>query len=228
MKELAAGGMIAVGDWVDVYILTDVARSDAPGARVPQNGVLVRSAPVVAKRSSLYPIYTGLQPGEPIAHTLAVNPFRAALIDYARAVGTLSILPVSKAEKDRLDGMKKDPKANLAIAFAEPGSPEYRDEEDRIEKYSRGEIAVGRADLAKVLRLPQITLPPPPTPRTGPVQIEVFTGVQRTKTAEFPSADGPPPYVPPPTPEYLFIAPTTPDNRPTPGTTTRPVAPPKN
>jgi hypothetical protein len=64
---------------------------------------------------------------------------------------------LAKAEKDRLDGMKRNPKANLAIAFAEPGSPEYRDEEDRIEKYSRGEIAVGRFDLAKVLRLPQIT-----------------------------------------------------------------------
>jgi Flp pilus assembly protein CpaB len=225
-RELAAGGMIAVGDWVDVYILTDVARTDNP-ARVPQNGVLVQSAPVVAKRSTLFFPYTSL-PAGPIGHTLAVNPYRAALIDYARAVGTISLVPVSQAERARLDALKAA-KGNLAIPFAAPGSPEYRDEQDRIEKYARGEVAVGRTDLARILRLPQIVPPPPPAPRAAPVQVELFTGTQRSGTATFPSTDAPPPYVPPPLPEYTFIAPTTPDNRPTPGTTTRPVAtPPKN
>lgn len=225
-KELAAGGMIAVGDWVDVYILTDVARTDNP-TRIPQNGVLVQSVPVIAKRSTLYSPFIAL-PAGPIGHTLAVNPYRAALIDYARAVGTISLVPVSQPERARLEALKAS-KGNLAIPFAAAGSPEYRDEQDRIEKYARGEVAVGRADLARILRLPQIVPPPPPTPRAAPVQVELFTGTQRSGTATFPSTDAPPPYVPPPLPEYTFIAPTTPDNRPTPGTTTRPVAvPPKN
>lgn len=212
-KDLAASGMIAVGDWVDVYILTDVSRSDSP-TRIPQGGVLVQSAPVVAKRGTLYPYYTGLPDG-PIGHTLAVNPYRAALLDYAKSVGTVSIVPVSASEKKRLDELKVranevPAKASLAIPFAEPGSPEYTAEQDRIEKYNRGEIAVGRADLARVLRLTPLAPPPPPATRTPPVQIELFSGVQRSGTASFPTSDPTPPYVPPPAPEYLFTAPAAP------------------
>jgi Flp pilus assembly protein CpaB len=221
-KELAAGGMIAVGDWVDVYLLTEVARTDSP-ARVPQAGVLVHSAPVIAKRGTLFSIFAGLPDG-PIQHTLAVNPYRAALLDYARAVGTISLIPVSSAEKARLDELKQkamdNPKSMaLAIPFAEPGSPEYKDEQDRMERYARGEFAVGPADLARVLRLT-----PPAAPRSGTVQVELFTGVRPSGTATFRTADGGPA-----APEFVFMAPTGADGRPAPGSTVRPVVvPPKN
>lgn len=221
-KELAAGGNIAVGDWVDVYVLTDVARTDSP-ARVPQAGVLVHSAPVIAKRGTLYTIFAGLPDG-PIQHTLAVNPYRSALLEYARAVGTVSLVPVSSAEKARLDELKQkamdNPKSMaLAIPFADPGSPEYRDEQDRIERFARGELSVGPGDLARVLRLTA-----PPAPRSNTVQIELFTGVRPAGTATFRTPDGGPA-----APEYVFTAPTGVDGRPAPGSTVRPVvAQPKN
>lgn len=220
-KELAAGGQIALGDWVDVLVLTDVSRTDSPG-RVPQSGVLVQSAPVIAKRSSLYPLFAPPQEG-PIGHMLAVNPYRAALLDYARSVGTISLVPVSAAQKERLDGLKTramdaPTKTLLAIPFAEPGSPEYRDEQDRIDRYNRGELSVGRADLARVLQLA------PPAPRTPAVQIDIFRGTSRAGTATFAPAD--------PGFEYVFSAPTTREGAPVPGTTVRPVVvpppPPKN
>jgi len=219
-KELAAGGLIAVGDWVDVLVLTDVARSDSP-ARVPQTGVLVQCAPVIAKRSSLFPVFSAPQPG-PIGHMVAVNPYRAALLEYARSVGTISLVPVSAAEKRRLDVLKGRAATNpataasVAIPFAEPGSPEFRDEVERIEKYGRGELSVGRADLARVLQLA------PPAPRTPAVQIEIFRGTARAGTASFEPPGGPPI-------EYVFTAPTGRDGTPVPGSTVRPVAvPPKN
>ncbi|QDU24296.1 Flp pilus assembly protein CpaB [Urbifossiella limnaea] len=217
-KELAAGGLIATGDWVDVLVLTDVARTDSP-AKVPQIGVLVQSAPVIAKRSSLFTIFAPPQDGL-IGHTLAVNPYRAALLDYARSVGTLSLSPVSAAQKQRLDdlrarAMEEPTKTLLAIPFAEPGSPEYREEQDRIAKYARGELSVGRADLARVLQLA------PPAPKTPAVQIELFRGTARAGNATFSPAD--------PGFEYVFSSPTGPGNAPAPGTTVRPVAaPPKN
>ena len=221
-RELAAGGLIAVGDWVDVLVLTDVSRTDSP-ARVPQTGVLVHSAPVVAKRSSLFTVFSAQKDG-PIGHMVAVNPYRAALLEYARSVGTISLVPVSSAEKRRLDTLKTRAGTSpatasaAAIPFAEPGSPEFRDEVERIEKYNRGELAVGRADLARVLQLA------PPAPRTPAVQIELFRGTARAGTATFDPPGGPPP-------DYVFTAPTGPTGTPAPGTTVRPVTvppPPRN
>lgn len=219
-RELAAGGLIAVGDWVDVLVLTDVSRTDS-AARVPQSGVLVQAAPVIAKRSSLFAVFSAQKDG-PIGHMVAVNPYRAALLDYARSVGTISLVPVSAAEKRRLDTIKTRAATNpatasaAAIPFAEPGSPEFRDEVERIEKYNRGELAVGRADLARVLQLA------PPAPKAPAVQIELFRGTARAGTASFDPPGGPPI-------EYVFSAPTARDGTPAPGTTVRPVTvPPKN
>ncbi len=219
-KELAAGGLIAVGDWVDVLVLTDVSRTDSP-ARVPQSGVVVQAAPIVAKRSSLFSVFSAPKAG-PIGHMVAVNPYRAALLEYARSVGTISLVPVSAAEKRRLDTIKTRATTNptaaaaAAVPFAEPGSPEFRDEVERIEKYNRGELAVGRADLARVLQLA------PPAPRTPAVQIEIIRGTARAGTATFEPPGGPPA-------EYVFTAPTGPAGTPAPGTTVRPVAvPPMN
>ena len=236
-KQHSAGGLIQVGDWVDVYLNTEVSRTDLP-VKIPHTGVLVQQALVVAKRDTLYSIYAPLIPGEPVQFTLATNPYRAALIEYGRTIGTISLVPVSGAEKRRLDALKAaaldDPNAlPNGVTFAAAGSPEFRAEAERIDKYTRGGLAIGNEDLAKVLNLkpiepppPPVSAPPPPTPAPPPqpVSIEIYSGVHKSATATFTPAVKPEPkpappapvYVPPPPAQYLFGPPVAAAADPTP------------
>lgn len=226
-KHHSAGGLIQVGDWVDVYLNTEVSRTDLPNTKIPHTGILVQQALVVAKRDTLYSIYAPLVPGEPVNFTLATNPYRAALIEYGRSIGAISLVPVSSSEKKRLDALRTDAmddasKLPHGITFAKPGSVEYQNELDRIEQYTRGGLAIGNEDLAKVLNLkpipplpPPTSAPPPPAqpiPPT-PVSVEIYSGVNKASTATFtppsqpaPAAirPAPTPWVPPPPAQYLF------------------------
>ncbi len=226
-KEHSVGGLIQVGDWVDVYLITDVSRTDASG-RIPHTGVLVRQARVVAKRDTLYSIYAPLPPGEPVQFTLATNPYRAALLEYARTIGVLALVPVSASEKDRLESLReeamRDMSKDLSITFAAPGSTEFKDETERIDRYNRGSLAIGNDELAKVLNLkaiepplpPPTSAPPPPAPiPEPPVAVEVYNGVNKAGVVTFPvpqkpievTPPPPVPYVPPPPAQYLFQSP---------------------
>lgn len=229
-KEHSASGNIGVGDWVDLYLVTDVARTDNP-ARVPHTGLLVPQARVIAKRDSLFPVY-GVLPQDPISYTLAVNPYRAALIEYGRTVGVLTMVPVSSVEKKRLDEvrdaeMKGAQTRTAAIPFAAPGTMEYKEENERIARHLKGELVVGTEDLMRVLDLRPIPPPPPPPepepgppPPPPPVTVEVFTGVNKAGVATFPPPPQPAPppkvkpYVPPPPARYIFQQPVGPDGKP--------------
>src|SRR6185312_5275660 len=225
-KDRSVSGLIQVGDWVDVYLITDVSRTDNPNA-VPYTGLLVPHAQVVAKRDTLYPIYDPLF-SDTVSYTLATNPYRAALLEYGRNVGVLTLTPVSADEKKRLDTLRdeamKTPGVSVAATFAPPGSPEYKNEQERLERYANGSLSIGDEDLVRLLRLPLIappvpppkqvkaTIPPPPPP---PVTGELYSGIARAGTASFPVPYTPPPlpeppepvYVPPPPAKYLFKSP---------------------
>jgi Flp pilus assembly protein CpaB len=212
MKDRSAGGLIQVGDWVDIYMSTDVGRTDRPDA-VPFTTLLVPHAQVIAKRNSLYPIYAPLAEGKPVEYTLATNPYRAALLEHARSIGVLSMTPVSSDEKKRLDGlrdeaMKNPGSSSVATTFAPPGSPEFQAEEDRIKSYQNGSLVIGDETLVNILKLPAIEPPPPPPrlpkppkvvkvipapPPPPPVTVELFSGVNKSGTATFPV-----PYTPQP------------------------------
>lgn len=228
-KDRSVSGLIQVGDWVDVYLITDVSRTDNPNA-VPYTGLLVPHAQVVAKRDTLYPIYDPLF-SDTVSYTLATNPYRAALLEYGRNVGVLTLSPVPADEKKRLDGLReeamKSPTVSVAATFAPPGSPEYKDEQARLERYANGSLAIGDDDLVRVMRLPAIEPPPrppappkppkvqPAPPPPPPVTVELYNGTTRAGTAVFPVPYTPPPqpeppeppepvYVPPPPAKYLF------------------------
>jgi Flp pilus assembly protein CpaB len=227
-KDHSASGLIQVGDWVDVYVSTDVGRTDTPASSVPYTALLVPHALVVAKRDTLYPIYDPLR-SDTIPFTLATNPYRAALLEHGRTVGTLTLVPVSSDEKKRLDelrdtAMKNPGSSSVAATFAAQGSPEYQAEEDRIKNYVNGSLSIGDDTLVKLLKLPVIEpLPPPPKPPKPPkpvkpqpvppppppVTIEVYSGSNRTNNATFPVPydPPPPPVIPdppePPEPEYV-------------------------
>jgi Flp pilus assembly protein CpaB len=240
MKDRSAGGNIQLGDWVDVYLMTEVSRTDNPNP-VPYTALLVPHAEVIAKRNSLFPIYSGLPEGKPVEFTIATNPYRAALLEHASMIGVLSIVPVPADEKKRLDNLRtealKSPgDVSIAATFAPPGSPEFKEEQARLERYSNGSLSIGDDDLVKLLRLPPIEPPaappkqpkppkPPkptkPEPPPPPITVELYTGEIKTGTATFPVPYTPPPppelpdppeppepvYVPPPPAKYRFHSP---------------------
>ena len=236
-KDRSASGLIQVGDWVDVYLITDVSRSDNP-TPVPFTGLLVPHAQVIAKRDTLYAIYDPLV-SDTVSFTLATNPYRTALVEHGRNVGILTLVPVSADEKKRLDSLRdeaiKTPGMSIAVTFAPEGSPEYKEEQSRLERYANGSLSIGDEDLIRLLRLPAIEppaappkpvkppkpikpLPPPPPP--PPVTVEIYSGVNKSGTASFPVPYNPPVveipdppeapepvYVPPPPAKYLFRSP---------------------
>ncbi len=219
-KTQSAGGLIQVGDWVDVYVTTDVSRTDSP-VKAPHTGLVAKAAQVVAKRDTLHKIYSGL-PSDSVQFTLSANPYRTALIEYARTIGSLSLVPVSAEEKKKLDGLRdtamKDPTKAAALTVGNTDTSEGNAELERVKKYEDGNLAIGTDDLKRVLALKPIPIPPPPpapmipppqpmppapTPPPPPTTIEVFSGTTKQPSAVFPANVPPQPApqpVPPPTP----------------------------
>ena len=124
--ENSAAGLIQVEDWVDVYLTSDVGRTDCGESSVKE-ALLAANVQVIAKRGTLYRTYAPL-PAGPIQFTLAANLYRAALIDYARNKGVISLHPVSRAEKEKLDALKagvgEEPDKVVALSLS-PDSQEY-------------------------------------------------------------------------------------------------------
>jgi Flp pilus assembly protein CpaB len=127
-KQYCAGGLIKVGDVVDVQLITAVDGCDGKtttpadlsisnsargnvvntslddssaanaGAR-NASAIIVRSARVIARRNSLYPVNSPLGPDCCINYTLAMNPYRAGLTEFVKDKGIVALLPLSEAER---------------------------------------------------------------------------------------------------------------------------------
>lgn len=239
-KENSAGGLLGVGDWVDVYVTSVISRTDEPG-RVPYTGLIARNVQLIAKRDTLFSGFAPIAPTAEIPHTLAANPYRAALIEYARSVGVLTLVPLSDVEKKQFDEAKKiamtDGTKSLALSVPDTSSPEYKDEEKRVQEYKTGVQSMSSDELARVFNLKPIVVPPPPPsppPAPKPIVIETFSGTQRGTSSTFqPPAE---PHTPPPAPQpkpgkYVFFNPAEkPGHAATPrpansGTTVTPTAP---
>ena len=203
-KGNSAGGLISVGDWVDLYITTDVARTDETN-RDPHTGLLVRHAQIIAKRDTLWSAFAP-QPNETtIQYTLAANPYRAGLLDFVRTIGQLTMVPVSQSEKKKLDELKqtvmKENSNRALFSTFDPNSEFAKEEIKRILDYEAGLLSIGGDDLAKVLNLKPLPAPLPPPP--PPVSVELFTGVTKQVTAVFPQAN----QQVAPQAKYLFLMP---------------------
>jgi Flp pilus assembly protein CpaB len=216
-KTGSAGGLIQVGDWVDLYVTTEVGRTDQQG-RTMQTGVLVHHAQVIAKRDTLF---TGFAPGAAdtttIQYTLAMNAYRAALLEFGRSVGVLSMSPVSEGEKKQLDELKtaamKDPSKLVLFTYSDANSADYKAEETKVKDFQEGRQSVGSDDLIRVLNLKPIPLPTPPllppaprakAPPVPPITVELLSGTRASGKAEFPVPQ------PAPEPEPLPPAPPAP------------------
>lgn len=185
-KNESAGGLIAVGDWVDVVVTTEVGRTDSE-IRQSRTAVIARGAQVVAKRDTLWSVFAPLAPEEEIKYTLSTNTYRAALIDYAKTIGSMTLVPVSSSEskgyETRLAKVKAEPATALTLTHPDTASVEYKAEARKLAEYATGTMAVGTEDLLEVFALNP--LPAPPRPQT----VEVFNGAARQQPLVFVSTD---------------------------------------
>ncbi len=185
LKERSAGGLIQVGDWVDVLLTTTI--ESTKGKPATRTACVAPKVRVIAKRNTLWPVYAPLPDDKPVAYTLEVNPYRAALLEFVREKGELTMAPRPRTEQQRLEQHRqtllKQSGDVQQVAFALPDDPEAAEEEARVAAYNRGELVVTEVDLIRIFNL---TTPPPPEPKT---QVECLGGVRRLDPMVF-GADG--------------------------------------
>lgn len=187
-KEHSAGCLIKPGDVVDVEFITSAVGADGTGSR-GCTAIIARDALVVAKRNSLYPMPGSPRGPCPCNYTLAVNPYRAGLIEFAKDKGVIALHPQSNSDhKDRqLQGRVRDD-GMVTASWTVPGSTDYADEDRRVAEYVRGGYVIGEKDLERVCRLGQApTLSPSPPPvvtkvndSTPPKRLDDYVAMQFT------------------------------------------------
>jgi Flp pilus assembly protein CpaB len=186
-KELCAGGLIQVGDWVDVHLTSQIGMGDeTTGTRTAS---LAHNVRVIAKRNVLWPVLASLPDDQPVNFTLEANPYRSALIEFALTKGQLALIPVAATDQRQLEERRtaliKTGNRDLPSAFSEPDSTEYRDEDTRVASFVRGELTVGDSDLVRIFG---ITTPPPPQLATV---VQMYSGIEHDSNVIFSNNSGP-------------------------------------
>ncbi len=103
----SGGGLIRVGDYVDVLIKTTAEASHdclSPadlcrlGLPATTEGILVRDTRVIVRRNVLWP---NCRPYSMCVTNFIVetNPYRAALLEYAKDRGLITLIPISDVER---------------------------------------------------------------------------------------------------------------------------------
>lgn len=170
--ERAAGGLIQKGEFVDVYLTTHVSIADKPNTAITTTAPIARNLKVIVKRNMLWNALASVDPKKPIDYTLEANPYRAALIQYARTKGELSLVPTALPQ----DTTSQANRAVVSPSQSDPASKEYNEEDKRIAEFISGERSVGDADLERIFNL---------KPMVRPVQIEKYSGTHYAGTQTF-------------------------------------------
>ncbi|GBD35437.1 hypothetical protein HRbin36_00549 [bacterium HR36] len=103
----SGGGLIRVGDYVDVLIKTTIepnpncltlAELCRLGLPATMEGILVRDARVIVRRNVLWP---NCRPYSLCVTNfiLETDPYRAALLEYAKDRGLITLIPISDVER---------------------------------------------------------------------------------------------------------------------------------
>jgi Flp pilus assembly protein CpaB len=181
-RDRSAGGLIQVGEWVDVFLTSEVETENGKSVRTACIAPKVR---VIVKRNTFWPVFAPLPEGKPVDFTLEVNPYRAALLETTRAKGDITLVPLGGSEQRQLEVQRERLLQNPAAAlvhFLPAESREAEDEEARVAAFKKGEYAVSDGDLIRIFG---ITTPPPPL---GTITVERISGAQRLDPQVFSAA----------------------------------------
>jgi Flp pilus assembly protein CpaB len=178
-RERAGAGLLRVGEHVDVLLTASICDSPECKNPITRTAVIARDLKIIVKRNSLFTFMQSDPENALISYTLEANPYRRALIEYAKQKGMLSLAPAPGGE---LRGPVVSTPGGIP-SFSDPGSKEYRDEDARVASVLRGDLSVGDEDLERLFDLKVKPPAPPPTP---PVSIQVVSGVRSQGFMVFP------------------------------------------
>jgi hypothetical protein len=137
---------------------------------------LARSLRVIVKRNNLWTALGAVSENQPVHFTLEANPYRAALLEFAKQKGELTLIPTS-APKESVTGIR--PAGGIIPASqSDLDSKEYRDEDIRVAAINRGELVVGETDLERIFNLQR-------PDRVPPLRVERYNGVSLVGTTVF-------------------------------------------
>lgn len=171
-KDKVAGGVLRPGEHVDVILTTKVTVGEREDLRT---ACIARGCKIVMKRNNMWAVMASDPDDKPLHFTLQANPYRAALIEYGQTHGQLSLQPAPAPTKA----------ANGS--FNDPTSPEYANEDQRVEKMTQGVLPVGDADLARIFA---IVPPRPARPAVPPTTIYHLSGVHDAGRTTIPAPIG--------------------------------------
>jgi Flp pilus assembly protein CpaB len=164
--EQVAGGLIQINERVDVFLTTRISVGTKLESSVTQTAPIARNLRVIAKRNILWVVAVPNPQNRPLDYTLEANPYRAALIEFCKNKGDLTLLPTSAPQEPAVQASR----AVVSPTQSDPTSKEYAEEDKRIAEFLNGEHPIGEADLVRIFGLKPL-LPP------QLVQVERYTGV---------------------------------------------------
>jgi len=169
-RERAGGGLLQIGERVDVLMTSSICSEPQCGAPFTATAPIARNLKIVVKRDNLWKVMAGVPKDEPVSFILQTNPYRAALIEYAKMKGLLTLVPAAPGM------MMKDKEPPMS----DPDSREYRDEEKRVAQFMNNENIVSDNDFERIFNLRLLAVPAPnPAAR---VELMVGTRVESDAT----------------------------------------------
>ncbi len=169
-KERASGGLLRLNEFVDVYLTTNICAPDNCVNPTTQTALIARDLKIIVKRNNLWTTLAPPPENQPVQFTLQANPYRAALIEFARLKGQISLVPSPNPKQ----------KSGITAIVNDPESKEFRDEEQKVAAFLAGENTVGDADLDRIFGLKPLPRPVPP------ITVERYTGVSAAGVSVFP------------------------------------------
>ncbi len=175
-RDRSAGALIQTGEWVDVYLTTSFSVGKVQESRTV---MLARNARVLTRRNSLWPVYRPIPEDQPMDYVVELNPYRAALVEFARNYGTFSLVPIAEKEQLALEKSRTAAmKSNAPLTFNNPRSVELANEDERIAAFNSGDLTLSEEDLHRILAIKHPEMPDPSKP---PREVEVLYGDDRER-----------------------------------------------
>ena len=133
---------------------------------------------MIVKRNTLYPIFAPMPEDQPIQYTLEANPYRAALIEYAKGKGQIAFETLPSSESEVLETrhkevLKRASPSTPLVSFANLSEAEVKAETALVESTLRGESSVGDEDLTRIFALKSLAAP------AQPIVLQQFVGGKR-------------------------------------------------
>ena len=158
-KDRAAAGLLRVGEHVDVLLTSKILTDPSGGPARTGTAPIAKDLEIIVKRDALIQFLAPVPKDDPVSYIVAADPYRAALIEYSKSKGLLTLV----ASPPGVPG---------------PNAEEQKIEEIRVNAFLRGKLSVSESDLERIFHLPQLL------PKQPPIRVEYLTGVKVSRVDE--------------------------------------------